>query len=98
MAVRTTKPVGAYPNGVSSYDVHDMAGNVAEWVADRFDASYYKRSPDRNPPGPDSGERRVLRGGSWNLDPIGLRTAIRTDIAPDSRSDLIGFRCARGAS
>jgi formylglycine-generating enzyme required for sulfatase activity len=60
-----TAPVGSYPNGASPYEALDMAGNVWEWVADWYDEGYYSQSPGRNPPGPDSGEYRVLRGGSW---------------------------------
>ncbi|MBM4443474.1 MAG: SUMF1/EgtB/PvdO family nonheme iron enzyme [Candidatus Rokubacteria bacterium] len=80
------------------YGAHDMAGNVWEWVADWFDAAYYQRSPERNPKGPDSGTRRVLRGGSWNLSPFVLRTSGRLNYTPVSRDDDLGFRCARGAS
>lgn len=51
-SVGGTTPVGRYAAGVSPYNVHDMAGNVSEWVADWFDADYYQRSPERNPQGP----------------------------------------------
>jgi serine/threonine-protein kinase len=98
MSVKATTRVGAYPAGASPYDAHDMAGNVAEWVADWFDENYYKNSPERNPKGPDSGERRVLRGGSWNYNAILLRTAYRSLYTPDDRYSHFGFRCARGAS
>jgi formylglycine-generating enzyme required for sulfatase activity len=91
-------PVGSYSSGVSPYGAHDMAGNAWEWVADRFDASYYKNSPERNPKGPDSGTSRVLRGGSWSNSPIPLRAAYRRDVTPDHRGSVVGFRCARGAS
>jgi formylglycine-generating enzyme required for sulfatase activity/uncharacterized caspase-like protein len=97
MSVKTTRPVGSYPNGVSPYGAHDMAGNVAEWVSDWFDASYYQQSPERNPKGAASGQSRVLRGGSWYFNPIGLRTAYRDYDSPDDRLTLVGFRCARGA-
>ena len=96
MAVGTTRPVGSYPGGVSAYEVHDMAGNVTEWVADWLDESYYQRSPERNPRGPDSGQYRVLRGGSWSNPPIFLRTADRDPDPPVIRFNFIGFRCARG--
>jgi formylglycine-generating enzyme required for sulfatase activity len=94
-----TVPVGSYPSGISPYGAHDMAGNVWEWVVDWFDENYYKKTPERNPPGPPSGERRVLRGGSWNGTAIGLRAALRSFNSPDRPSYLfIGFRCARGSS
>ena len=57
--------VGSHPEGASPYGVMDMAGNVWEWVADWFDAGYYKVSPQRNPTGPETGRRRVLRG--WRM-------------------------------
>ena len=91
-------PVGSYPSGVSPYGVHDMAGNVWEWVADWYAKDYYQRSPNRNPLGPESGTSRVLRGGSWFHDPISLRAAYRLNSTPDGRDHGIGFRCARGAS
>ena len=91
-----TTPVGSYASGASPYGAHDMAGNVWEWVADWYDKDYYKRSPERNPQGPDSGTSRVLRGGSWYNGPVNLRTAYRYYNSPDYRGDGFGFRCARG--
>ena len=90
--------VGSYQTGVSPYGVHDMAGNVWEWVADWYDKDYYRQSPERNPPGPATGQYRVLRGGSWDYLPILLRSAYRYYYAPGSRLLNVGFRCARGAS
>jgi formylglycine-generating enzyme required for sulfatase activity len=100
LTIKATRSVRSYPTGVSPYDIHDMAGNVLEWVADWFDASYYQRSPERNPRGPSSGERRLLRGGSWDLDPIFLRATSRFSLygLPDNRGNSTGFRCARGAN
>jgi formylglycine-generating enzyme required for sulfatase activity len=92
-----TAPVGSYASGASPYGAQDMAGNALEWVGDWFDASYYQRSPERNPKGPESGTTRVLRGGSWYNFPVDLRTAYRLH-TPGSPSSNIGFRCARGAS
>ncbi|OQY99228.1 MAG: hypothetical protein B6D41_01735 [Chloroflexi bacterium UTCFX4] len=72
-----------------------MAGNVWEWVNDRYDASYYSNSPRENPKGPSSGEHRVLRGGSF-YDSRGIvRAANRYSRTPVSRNDNIGFRCAQ---
>src|SRR6185503_4771848 len=69
MAVKTTRPVGSYPTGMSPYGAYDMAGNAMEWVADWFAENYYQsageRAPRRNPAGPSSGDLRALRGGSW---------------------------------
>ena len=96
MNVKTTRPVGSYPTGASPYGVHDMAGNALEWAADWFGQDYYERSPDRNPTGPASGERRVLRGGSWNNFPMNLRSSSRIINRPVNHDSIIGFRCARG--
>ncbi len=89
-----TTPVGSYPAGVSPYRALDMGGNVWRWVADWYDASYYGRSPERNPTGPESGDSKVLRGGSWNFDL--LRSSVRVGFTPDIRDHFLGFRCARG--
>ncbi len=62
-----TVAVGSYPAGASPYGVMDMAGNVWEWVADWYDASYYSKSPVRNPTGPSSGQTRGVRGGALVL-------------------------------
>lgn len=98
MTVGTTTPVGSYPGGVSPYTVHDMAGSVWEWVADWFDPEYYGRSPERNPKGPDRGQRKLLRGGSWDDYPVLVRTAFRNINTPGYRTYGVGFRCAKDAT
>lgn len=85
-------PVGLKkPN---QYGVYDMAGNVWEWVADRYGANYYKTAPAENPKGPGSGQQRVLRGGSWNFFDVSPRPGDRASDFPSSRSQRGGFRCA----
>ncbi len=96
MSVKSSSSVGSYANGVSPYGAYDMAGNVAEWVADWSDASYYQRSPERSPTGPESGQYRVVRGGSWFLSPTLVRASYRNFNSPDYRVTGLGFRCARG--
>src|SRR5215475_1814058 len=92
---RSTAPVGSYEVGKSSYGAYDMAGNVWEWVADWYDAKYYRRSPARNPPGPASGMQVVLRGGSWLYTAPDLRVTERAGVPPDRRNENIGLRCVR---
>lgn len=88
-------PVGLLDNGKSPYGIYDLAGNVREWVADWYDANYYEKSPDRNPKGPERGEGKVLRGGSWLHDPEYLRSAYREPNTPLLRVANYGFRCAK---
>ncbi len=87
------KPVGSYEAGKSPYGIHDMAGNVWEWVADWYDDGYYKNNPNRNPKGPSSGDSKVLRGGSWGNHPDNLRSADRGGVDPTSVHNAFGFRC-----
>ena len=89
------KPGGSFPGGGSPYGVQDMAGNVSEWVADWVGSEFYHASPDRNPKGPDTGEKRALRGGSWYNHANGARVALRRDAFPNHRANTIGFRCAK---
>jgi formylglycine-generating enzyme required for sulfatase activity len=80
------------PNG---FGLHDMSGNVFEWVNDWYSDSYYASSPSTNPPGPATGSHRVLRGGSWNLVTIFLRSSLRSNLTPGNTFNTIGFRVAR---
>jgi formylglycine-generating enzyme required for sulfatase activity len=93
--VGDTKPVGSYENGKSPYGVYDVAGNVWEWVSDWYSETYYQNSPTENPPGPDSGQYRVLRGGSLKQDKYFLRTSARLGSKPSDVNLGVGFRCVR---
>jgi serine/threonine-protein kinase len=88
-----TAPVGNYPSGASPYGALDMAGNVWEWVNDWGFESYYDVSPSSNPVGPDSGNKRVLRGGSWVDSSDGTRAGFRNWSDPKITKNEWGFRC-----
>ena len=91
-----TFPVGSFVGGASWCGALDMAGNVWEWCADWYAGDYYQRSPQHNPLGPDAGDARVLRGGSWYSDSgVGFRCARRRNYGPGYRGVGSGFRCAR---
>jgi formylglycine-generating enzyme required for sulfatase activity len=89
-----TGAAGALPAGASPYGVLDMAGNVDEWVNDWFYGLYYGESPESNPPGPESGYYKVLRGGSYAVNNDLLRVASRgRSLLPGRQVDDAGFRC-----
>ncbi|MFP6888961.1 MAG: SUMF1/EgtB/PvdO family nonheme iron enzyme, partial [Nitrospinota bacterium] len=94
-----THPVDrSYNTHESPYGAVDMAGNVLEWVNDRYDKSHYKRAPDRNPKGADAGTLRVLRGGSWYSGYAwNFRAANRDRYFPIGSDDDWGFRCAKAS-
>lgn len=93
----TVSPVGVHPKGQSPYGIHDLAGNVWEWVADRYEHHYYAESPLENPQGPASGPLRVLRGGSWSNSAEVIRAANRGGYPPTAHRSDFGFRCAADA-
>jgi sulfatase modifying factor 1 len=88
---RGTCPAGTYsPN---AYGLYDIAGNVWEWVSDWYDADYYGAGEARDPRGPETGDMRIVRGGSWvSEDPSMLRCAYRHKVPPDTYAYSIGFR------
>jgi len=86
-------PVGSFPMGRSVYGLHDMAGNVSEWVQDIYDQFYYQSAPMMHPGGPEQGKNRVYRGGSWDSRSVDLRTSKRFAATPGRKDAVLGFRC-----
>ena len=88
-----TAPVGSFAANV--FGLHDMSGNVFEWVEDCWNGSYAGAPGDGSAWESGNCSARVLRGGSWNVSPRGLRSAVRGGYGTDFRNLYCGFRVAR---
>ncbi|NVB40636.1 SUMF1/EgtB/PvdO family nonheme iron enzyme [Pseudenhygromyxa sp. WMMC2535] len=88
--------VDSLAEGASEDGLHHTIGNVSEWVSDWHSPSYYEDSPVHDPGGPEAGNSKIVRGGSfetaslWELEVYdrGL------PVSPDLQSPMYGFRCA----
>ena len=92
----STRPVGT--KEANAFGLHDVHGNVWEWIADWWDSKSFSNSstPLIDPVGSENGNSRVLRGGSWfsNYDED-LQSACRRSFNPDDRDRNFGFRLVR---
>jgi len=85
-------PVGSLkPN---AWGLHDMIGNLWEWVDDSYDATYYKTSPTEDPSGAKLSTRKSMRGGSYHCTPERVRVAIRGSNIQHKSLSVLGFRLA----
>lgn len=88
-----TAPVGSYP--ANAWGLHDMLGNVWEWVADCWHPNYLGSPRDASAWVEADCPKRVNRGGGWGNHPRSLRVSNRDGDRADARSDGLGFRVAR---
>jgi len=98
----STMAVGSKPAGKNGYGLYDMAGNVWEWVADEYDASWYgkpgaiNKNSCNNCTSEEMSGARSLRGGSWyDNNPDSLRASSRGGNGPTNTNNNVGIRCAR---
>jgi formylglycine-generating enzyme required for sulfatase activity len=87
-----TSPVTQFPAGASPHGVLDMVGNVWEWCGDWYEPGYGSGAERVNPVGPESGQYKVCRGGSWMNHGYSCRVTMRARRAPDFSDAYLGFR------
>lgn len=88
-------PVYSLPEaGKSWVGAIGLAGSVSEWVGDWYDRNYYINSPELNPTGPETGDKKIVKGGTFSANELTARSAIRRYLYPTTRYVSYGFRCA----
>jgi formylglycine-generating enzyme len=92
---KTGGPADVGINEPNDFGLYDMSEGVHEWCSDYYDYHYYRYSPERNPQGPNSGERRASRGGSWRHRIKFSRCAARSSLPPSFKYADYGFRIAQ---
>ncbi|MFB2895762.1 SUMF1/EgtB/PvdO family nonheme iron enzyme [Aerosakkonemataceae cyanobacterium BLCC-F50] len=92
-----TTEVGSFP--ANAFGLYDMHGNVWEWCADHWHRNYEGAPTDRSIwLSSDESSIRRLRGGSWFVNPVLCRSAVRNNNIPGNNNDNIGFRVVCGAA
>ena len=92
--LQTGGPQRVGANAPNDFGLYDMSEGVHEWCSDYYDPHYYRYSPERNPRGPSSGQRRTSRGGSWRHRIKFSRCAARSSLPPVFKYADYGFRLA----
>lgn len=82
-------------NSQSFFGAYDMGGNIKEWASDWYLRNYYSQSPKANPQGPQTGEKKVVRGGGFLFHSDQLRVTFRYAMPPERSTNFIGFRCVK---
>lgn len=90
---KTLYEISFFAPGKTPEGIFNLLGGVKEWVSDWYSKDYYQNSPQKDPQGPETGTKKVVRGGSW--EEIPEISAYRDALDPQSRLEGVGFRCAK---